>query len=319
MTEGSDAMEYEIIQHDQLRGIKLLVDDISYRTPHTHREFELILVLSGTLIVSCLGEQIPVIQGEMIILNPWQTHEFHTEGKICTCLFIQMQPDVFRGYFPSIGRLRFQTYAIKDMMSADRLNALRKAAIELGLAYFSMEPLYELVCMRLLAQVFEHLMRDGDWTLLSSKQAQRETVVQRRLERVMQFVQENYQQKIFLWQVAQQERLSESYMTHFVQEHLNMSFQDYVALTRFEHARRLLESTDMTIVEICGECGFSDRRYLNKVCLQQTGLSPKEYRKSQTKGRDRQTSNSGLTVEHIYSDEEALTCLQNLTPGWEVQ
>lgn len=98
-----------------------------------------------------------------------------------------------------------------------------------------------------------------------------------------------------------------------------MSFQDYVALTRFEHARRLLESTDMTIVEICGECGFSDRRYLNKVCLQQTGMSPKEYRKSQTKGRDRQTSSSGLTVEHIYSDEEALTCLQDLTPGWEVQ
>ncbi|MBO6054878.1 MAG: helix-turn-helix transcriptional regulator [Oscillospiraceae bacterium] len=312
-------MEYEIIQHDQLRGIKLLVDDISYRTPHTHREFELILALAGNLTVSCLGEQVSVKQGEMVVLNPWQTHEFQTDGAVCTCLFLQMQPDVFRGYFPSVGRLRFQKIAVRQMLQEDRLQDLRKTAIRLGLAYFSMEPVYELVCMRLIARVFELLIRDGDWILLSSKQAQRETVVQRRLERVMQFVQENYQQKIFLRNVAEQERLSESYMTHFVQENLNMSFQDYVALTRFEHARRLLETTDMTIVEICSECGFSDRRYLNKICLQQTGLSPKEYRKSQTKRRERQSNSNGLTIEHIYSDEEALACLQNLSPDWEAQ
>ena len=175
-----------------------------------------------------------------------------------------------------------------------------------------MEPAYEFVSMQKLNRLFELLIRLGDWRILSSEENQHEAVIQQRLERIMQFVQEHYQQKIFLKQIAEQEHLSESFMTHFVQKHLNMSFQEYVALTRFEHARLLLESTDLSIAEICSECGFSDRRYLNKVCQEQTGMPPREYRERSGAARKQQIGGKGLTLERLYSDEEALNCLKGL-------
>lgn len=304
-------MEYEIIQHDQIQGVKLLLDDISYRTPHMHREFEVILVLSGTLLISCLNGQVFAEPGEMAILNPWQTHEFHTRNGLATCLFVQVQPEVFRGYFPAAARLRFQSATLRNMPERTQ-DELRRIMLSMGLAYFAMAPRYEFVSMQRLNRLFELLLQDGDWTMLSSEQTQHEAAAQQRLERVMQFVQANYQQKLFLKQVAEQEHLSESYMTHFVQEHLNMTFQNYVALTRFQHARQLLESTEMSVVEICSECGFSDRRYLNKICLQETGMTPKEYRRTQAR-RGQMHSGAGVgTLERIYTDAEALAFLKAL-------
>ena len=304
-----------MVQHDQMQGIRLLVDEILYRTPHMHREFEMILVLSGTLRIACLNEQMEIPEGEMVILNPWQTHEFSTQDDSCTCLFLQILPEVFRDYFPAASRLRFENVRISQMAPPEVQEQLRDLMFQLGNAYFSMEPLYEFVSMRRILLLFELLLRRTKWEILSSEEIQHDTIVQQRLERVMQFVQENYRKKIFLKQVAEREHLSESYMTHFVQEHLNMSFQAYMALTRFAHARQLLENTDLPIVEICHECGFSDRRYLNKICLQQTGMLPKEYRKAQARRDSRRGGTPGLTRERIYSDAEALECLQRVQKG----
>lgn len=304
-------MEYEIIQHSQIQGVKLLLDDISYRTPHMHREFEAILVLSGTLLISCLNEQVVAEPGDMVILNPWKTHEFHTRNGLVTCLIVQVQPEVFRGYFPAAAQLRFQTVPLKNVPERTRKELL-EIMLAMGKAYFGMAPRYEFATMARLNRLFELLLQDGDWIILSSEQARHEAAAQQRLERIMQFVQNNYQQKLFLKQVAAQEHLSESYLTHFVQKHMNITFQDFVALTRFQHARQLLESTEMTVAEICSECGFSDRRYLNKICLQETGMTPKEYRRAQT-GRGPMRSGAGVgTLERIYTDEEALQFLEEL-------
>ena len=47
---------------------------------------------------------------------------------------------------------------------------------------------------------------------------------------------------------------------------------------KFNKAKYLLESTDMSVVEISDRLNFYDAAYFCKMFHKQTGLSPKQYR-----------------------------------------
>ena len=61
-----------------------------------------------------------------------------------------------------------------------------------------------------------------------------------------------------------------------------MTFKKYVDNLRFEYALKLLTNTESNIYEVCKQSGFNNyenfiRRYKKKY-----GISPLEYKKSQT-------------------------------------
>ena len=305
-------MEYEMIQHRQIRNLKLLVDEITYRSPHMHREFEIILVLSGNLMIQGRDCQLTLAPGQFAMMNPWQTHEFFTRDGVTTALFLQVLPSVFQSYFPGAARLRFQSAAISQELKTQSNAQLREALLQLGTAYFSMQPLYEFVCMQHLNRVFELLLKGLKWEILSSAEIQRESYNSSRLERIISYVQENYMRKLLLSEVAKTENISQSFLSHFIRNNLNMSFQELVAITRFDHAKRLFEETNLSIAEVCNECGFSDARYLKKMFEKQLNTTLQTYR--ERGGADLPASTvKTATSERILSDQEALAQLKHFT------
>ena len=100
------------------------------------------------------------------------------------------------------------------------------------------------------------------------------------MSRIMDYVENHYTEKLLLSDISELEGLSVSYLSHFFRDMLGLSFQEYIALRRFERARKMVEQTNRSITEICMECGFSDYRYLNKVYKAQLGYTPMEYRNS---------------------------------------
>jgi AraC-like DNA-binding protein len=304
-------MEYEKIQHRDFSGLNLFLNEITSRTPHMHREFELVLVLSGVLHLTSLEVDQTLAPGALAVLNPWRTHAFRGENSSSTCLFIQISPDLFRDYYPNAAQLRFQNLCLSEAVPPQICEVLRSTMQELALRFLKRKPAYEFACMQRVNALMEQLLLHAGWELISSEQGRRDAVVQQRLERVMQFVQEHHGQKLFLKELAEQEHLSESYLTHFVHKHLNMSFQDYVSLIRMEHAAQLLTSTQDSIAEICQQCGFSDRRYMNKAFLEFTGKLPREYRSSGLRTEWTRNSTGGLSRERVLQDAEAVAYLQS--------
>lgn len=300
-------MEYELIKHDQIQGIRLLVDDVVYRTPHMHREFELVLVLSNTLTIACHNEHKLIRTGNIALLNPWQTHEFYAEDGVCTALFVQVLPDFFKNYFPSMSRLRFRNIAIPAVVE-DHLRALMTS---LALSYFTMEPLYEFTCVRKLNMLFELILKNTQWDILSSDAVRHESIVSRRIDRIITYVNENCHRKLFLKEIAAAENLSTSYLTHFIRDQLNMSFQELLNLARLDMARKMIDSTDAPLIEICNTCGFSDPRYLKKVFEERMNIPLQEYRNG-ARRENLPAAAASASREHIYTDEEALNYLLSL-------
>lgn len=90
-----------------------------------------------------------------------------------------------------------------------------------------------------------------------------------------------------------------------------MSFQEYVNALRFEHAVLLLKKTDMRIIDICLESGFSDTKYLNKRFLQTYQLTAKEFREKMTFEAEPPMEMKDENMEqYIYTPEQALEIMR---------
>jgi AraC-like DNA-binding protein len=135
-----------------------------------------------------------------------------------------------------------------------------------------------------------------------------------RLMRLLAFVDANYTQKIRLADFAAQEHCSVSYLSRFVKEMLNQTFQEYVETVRFNAACKLMAAGETKMVAVYAASGFSDYRYFSRAFHKRTGLTPEEYCKTQSLEAPEQTHihRSIHSLERLYSREMCIQMVEGL-------
>lgn len=94
----------------------------------------------------------------------------------------------------------------------------------------------------------------------------------------MNFMQENYQQKLVLKDLAEACGYSYDYFRHQFQRRTGHSPQQYLMQIRLGSAKELLENTSMSCTQIAYECGFSDGAQFSSIFRKNYGVSPAKYR-----------------------------------------
>ena len=109
-----------------------------------------------------------------------------------------------------------------------------------------------------------------------------------------------------------------SYLSRFIKNALNQSFQSYVAAVRFRCACRLMAEGNLGMLDICMESGFSDYRYFSQAFRQAYGMTPEEFsrRARQIRPEAPEGSRSLHSVEQFYSREESLNLLRQYLPEY---
>lgn len=269
--------ELEIIQHPQIEGLSLFFDTVDYRTAHFHPEWELLWTLEEPLAVTCGQRQYSVAPGDMVLFNPHQPHGFHKLERPCTFLCMQVSARLFTQGYPDLERLSVEGLFPRQSLPAEGYAALQHSFLEVAQAYFDRGPHYALACMGLacgmLHQVFTHM----PCRLLSPEEASNRDKRNARLARLLEFVDQNYGHKIRLSDFAAQEGLSMPYLSTFVREALNQSFQEYVNTVRFHCACKRIAAGERKMLDVCVESGFSDYRYFTRAFRRYTGMTPEEY------------------------------------------
>ena len=141
-----------------------------------------------------------------------------------------------------------------------------------------------------------------------------------RVRRIASYIDEHYNEKLLLQDIAETEDLSLTYLSHFFKDHFQMSFQEYLMHLRCEKARQLLLLTDHNLLEISMECGFSDIKYLNKGFQAIYGTHPRDFRLQVSEAQPlpkKQTAIASTALQsnqQFLSKEECLRILSSLTP-----
>lgn len=92
------------------------------------------------------------------------------------------------------------------------------------------------------------------------------------------FIRENCQKAITLEDIANEVFLSKSYLSSTFKQATGISISEYINKARVEKSKDLLNTTDLSLVTIANECGFSDQSYFSRIFKKHTGVSPKQYR-----------------------------------------
>lgn len=85
-------------------------------------------------------------------------------------------------------------------------------------------------------------------------------------------------------EMAARMHISYSYMCRILRDNLHCSYTGLVHLAQIDEARRLLLTTDRSLVRIAAECGFCDTAYFIKLFRRYVGCTPKQLRVSKSAG-----------------------------------
>lgn len=98
------------------------------------------------------------------------------------------------------------------------------------------------------------------------------------LERVIEFVQDHYNQDLQVADLAEATHVSESYLSRVMHKGMGTTPMKYVNSVRLEIARRML-LTDASIEKIAEQAGFSEVKYFSTLFKKTIGMPPSAYRK----------------------------------------
>jgi len=79
--------------------------------------------------------------------------------------------------------------------------------------------------------------------------------------------------------ISQEFNIAPAYLSRYFKQHTGETMQQYIAGYKTRLIQHRLQYSDKRITEIAGEFSFTDESHLNKFFKNQTGVSPKEYRK----------------------------------------
>lgn len=264
--------EFEIISHSQM-NFKLFLVNMLYRTPHIHKDFELCLLLDGSLFLQAQNETHSLETGDFFVVNPFQSHELKADSP-ALLVSLQVHPSFFSSYYPRIANLEF-TSLILQRDGTDVCKKLYDMMIELACLYLKKADKFELKCVGLLNLLFAGLLDTLPNRLLSDKEKNASQSKASRMRKITHYIDEHYSEKLLLSDIARKEDLSLTYLSHFFKDYLGLPFQEYLAKIRCEKARQLLLLTDFPLLDICMSCGFSDSKYFNSGFRRQYGCSPR--------------------------------------------
>jgi len=300
--------ELEIISHQEQDGIRIFINRIEYRSPHFHPEWELLWILDTPLSITSANRHYLIQPGELILFPPNYPHEFHKMDRPCTFLCLQLSSR----YFTETANLYTEDIRLANYLSKEDACWLRNAILDCAKAFWAQEPfsrlfylgLSNIILHTLLTRIPSHIMTAEELATTEQRNA--------RLTRLIQFVDENYMHKIRLSDFARQEGLSVSYLSHFVKNTMNQTFQDYVNSVRFNYARKLIVGGSDSLVSICMASGFSDYRYFSQTFQKTYGMTPAEYRRHAQHILPEQAMpvHSLHSREHIYSTKDCLVLIK---------
>lgn len=96
---------------------------------------------------------------------------------------------------------------------------------------------------------------------------------------IKNYLDDHYQEKIVLDNLADKFYINKFYLTRVFKKQFGVSINSYLLQIRITHAKQLLRFTDKTIETIGIECGMGAVHYFSNIFKKVEGIAPSEYRK----------------------------------------
>ena len=258
---------------------------------HVHPEYELNFIENAKGARRIVGDSIEEIDDLELCLIGNETLEhawmnYHCESKDIHEITVQFRKDLFLGSLLN----KKQFHSIFVMLENAKKGVLfSRQAIEKvkdKLDFLNKSPNGFYSVLDLLTILYELSIDENSRILCSSTfNKQDDSSESRRIQKVINFLNNNYQKEIRLVDVANHVNMSEVSFSRFMKKRTGKNYIEYLNDLRLGIASRYLVDTSKTIAEISYECGFNNLSNFNRIFKKRKGYTPKEFRENYSKMR----------------------------------
>lgn len=251
---------------------------------HWHSLFEIDFINEGEIDFMSTSKIFHMKKGDAVFINSGVMHAYENtserEASLTAILFDMnylsgMNSLIESKYIYPIMRCgSLDTFLISpDTLDGVKIMERVLSAVEL----MEKEPYgYEIKLKNIMNDFWLHLI--DVTTELRSNSSEKISSDASHIKALIRFIQENYSEKITLKDIAKSSNISERECNRCFQRSINTSPINYLNDFRVRRAAQLLFSSDMTVIEIGEECGFSSSSYFGKMFKEKMGCTPSEYR-----------------------------------------
>ena len=236
---------------------------------HLHYNIEIAFLYTGKTAVSVDDHPVSIANGgDVILVFPNQIHSFSTQIDERHILML-VDPQ----NFPEFSSL-FTEYLPRENIIRGAANdsEIRELIEKISEISTHSDKTYREIVLR--GYMLAFLGRLFDTT--SFKKINAEDI--HAIGSVMNYCIAHYSDNLSLDVLERKLHMSKYYISHIMNQKLNMGFNDYVNSIRIANACRKLTESNMTVTEISEAVGFNTVRTFNRAFLKHTGTSPREYR-----------------------------------------
>ncbi len=255
---------------------------------HSHEELELNLIINAQGAKRIIGDHVGEIDDMELVLvgsnlpHFWSTHK--CKSKEIREVTLQFHKDLFDEKFLRRNQLSFirtlmersakgilfSKHTIKQIMP--RLNALnQKQGFDSVLELLSI--LHDLSISRNMHILSDSTFNNTEFSYNS-----------RRIEKAIEFMNQNFQKAITLNEVARLTNMADVSFSRFFKARTGITFMDSLLELRLGNASRLLIDTTQSIAEVAYNCGFNNISNFNRLFKKKKSCTPREFRENYSYG-----------------------------------
>ncbi|MCQ2011551.1 AraC family transcriptional regulator [Sporolactobacillus sp. STSJ-5] len=249
---------------------------------HWHEHLQLYYFMAGRAVLECGHKRFNVSSGNIALVNSNELHFLESLSDDLKCYIIRINPsflfsnqvDLLQTKYLTplaLNQITFQNLIERDEQFVNCVTRILREHVEQEIGY-------GLAIKGLIYQIVVLLLRGHVDKILTKKELEIKKRTLKRFDDVFQIIENSYDEKISLGELAEVVSLSTSHFCRTFKQVVGKTTTDYINGVRLEHAVSLLEQTSFNITEIALKCGFDSVNYFSRLFKRYYSTSPTEYR-----------------------------------------
>lgn len=227
-------------------------------------------VISGSGIIKYEENEYPLEPGDCVFIDCHKRYSHSTDVRLWNLKWIHFYgpslSNIYNKYLERGGQCCFKPRDIAHFSS------LWETLFDLS---SSSDHLRDMKINEHLASLLTLIMSESWHPGIRNKTSKR-----RNLFQIQEYLDRHFHEKITLDFLAQKFFINKFYLTRIFRDQFGMTLNNYILQKRITQAKQLLRFSDLTLDQICVQCGMEDPGYFSRIFKKVEGISPSVYRKN---------------------------------------
>lgn len=248
---------------------------------HWHIDVEMVYVCEGSIRIGINKDCRILTKGEMAIFSSTDIHYYDSSESNSSIIILIFRPELIGSSSGWPDKVSFTPAFIDNnlLVSANISYIIKNIFYNLQKEMECKQPFYELYVRGKISELCALALRHFPTTTISSKGKRQKLPDIERIQHVIKYLENNYNDDISLDHISEVAMLSPYYFSRLFKKFTGTNFKNYLSRIRIEEAENLIKTTEKSIIDISFECGFNCVRTFNRTFKAIKGYPPSKVAK----------------------------------------